>query len=207
MSKLIIISDPRTGTHMLRTALCNAGIEVDSEIFNVRSVVYEDLPTKEIYDRSNAFVVHREYANDELCELISNEKDVKIIFLTRENVLDSFISYQMASKTNVWQLNNGANYFNNLQICFKIDDYVKYRDRNTELIKKFKSIVENKDVLYVTYDEVQQNFDKVLNFLGAEGEFNPQIQKQEKRPMSKVVFNYDEMCLHLKRLGDECFLK
>ncbi len=206
--KTIILSDPRTGTHMLRTALCALGLEVDTELFNPRSPYFkEDWTTNQIYYNTDAVVTHRVYTNEQLKYLIANDPTAKIIFLTRENILDSFISFEIAKKTNQWSVLKETPYMNTYRVEFKASEYTQYKNDNNEIIEEFKKLLEcNDNVLYITYDEVQNDFGKVTEFLNTEGEFNPYIKKQETRDLKQVVINYTQMEQLLIRIGDKKYL-
>lgn len=113
--RFIILSSPRSGTHMLRTALKNhPNIAARTEVFNpdflhdrpfgpqtpakeiLNKHIYRDLPAK---IQMLGFIIHRSGAPfgnwPDLWEMLQDDKDIYVISLRRRNLLKRYLSYQV----------------------------------------------------------------------------------------------------------------
>ncbi|MEM9819878.1 MAG: FkbM family methyltransferase [Bacteroidota bacterium] len=113
--KFIILSSPRSGTHMLRTALRNhVDIVAGSELFNpdfIRDRPFgPETPAKEILDqyifrdyppniKMVGFIIHRSgtpFGNwPNLWPMLAADKSIHVISLRRRNLLRRYLSYQV----------------------------------------------------------------------------------------------------------------
>lgn len=223
VTKFIILSYPRCGTHLVRTSLMSHdSINARGEYFgkvkkylNTRYKI-EESSIQEIYNNAfipntkdqaaTGFCIHRIHHDDAMfLECMYTDKDLKIIFLDRENHLRRFISEEISIKTNKWvQQNNDKNITTeDTTIEFNKDNFLRninvYNEKKEFYLNKFSGHI----VYYTTYEKLVSNFkielDSIQEFLNVPNiNLLPTTDKMTVRPLSEIVTNYKYMCAFLK---------
>lgn len=133
----------------------------------------------------------------QLRDWLASNKDVKIILLSRRNLLATYTSLRMARLTGKYGINDPAERSKaTLTIDYSrcLEEFEK-RKRNHEDILE---LTKGHDVLEVCYEDMisdmDQYFAKCQEFLGVDIHPLPiEKVKQEVRPLSEVIDNYAEL--------------
>jgi len=148
-----------------------------------------------------------EYGLLDICYKIN--KNIKIILLTRNNLLERYVSQIIRQKRE-----NEIGYTNQLNfeptsktIDCSINDFKIFIKDSYSDLNKIKSIILNKKISFieVEYLDLINNTTDTLNrikvFLDLTKEFNGKTPffKLEKRPLNKIINNWDSFLSDLKK--------
>lgn len=142
---------------------------------------------------------------------IQQNKDIKIIFLRRKNLLASYTSLQAAKKTGIYNIRNESQRTEptvkiNYKRCIKyFMDMEKYIELASEKLQYH-------DLLEITYEDMivdlEKSFAKFQEFLGVEVvSLEPKTIKREIRPLWKVISNYEQLHNQLLNTKWDMFLR
>ena len=213
--KCAIASTPRAGTHYLRMSLDNhPKIGWAGEFFRSDSK-YRDLPTHVAAD--NFWKEHfeiKDYVYDGTISPFVNKfcyvgfawhltldsdlpfsKVDKFILLERKYKLAQFVSLKIATKTGSWRDTKSTE-----KIEVNLEEYFQFLNNNNLAYENFKKNV--KEYKKVYYEDLCKDFDKTINsiqdYLNVEKfDIEPStLNKQEQRPLRKVIKNYEEIKLY-----------
>jgi len=206
--KFIILSSPRSGTHMLRTALGgHENIVCLSELFNPHwypDVPYdENTPTRQILDayiwpeyppsiQAAGFCIHRSGApmggHENLWDVLDSENELYVISLRRRNLLRRYLSFRVM-REDKGQEPTAKN--------------MSVEELNKELTAR-ESEIETFDQRYghrllkLYYEDLVDDFDielaKAQTFLGLPvRQLAPATERNPFRPLSEAIVNRDEL--------------
>ena len=213
--KCAIVSTPRAGTHYLRMSLDNhPKIGWAGEFFRSDSE-YRDLPIHVAAD--NFWKEHfeiKDYVYDGTISPFVNKfcyvgfawhltldsdlpfsKVDKFILLERKYKLAQFVSLKIATKTGSWRDTKSTE-----KIEVNLEEYFQFLNNNNLAYENFKKNV--KEYKKVYYEDLCKDFDKTINsiqdYLNVEKfDIEPStLNKQEQRPLRKVIKNYEEIKLY-----------
>jgi len=130
-------------------------------------------------------------------EWLNCNKDLKVIFLTRRNLLASITSKEKAMKTGIWGINDTSKR-DKLKVTLDYEWLVKQFNLRRRLITEAFNRLSNHQIFQITYEEIISDYKRkirnIQNFLGVDFELHKPIQKkQEVQPLSEVITNYDEL--------------
>jgi len=207
--KFMILSSPRSGTHMLRTALNNhPQIVCHSEMFNPDFIISEDYDVsasdhqilqeeifKDYADSVDAvgFILHRSRARfgdwPDLWRKLQADKNIKIILLHRNNLLRRHLSHQVmrAKKTH-----------KDVIQTFSAFELAKEFSAMQQELVDFSERFAAHSILKISYEDMcndyQETIGKVQNYLGLERrDIQPSISKNESMPLSEAISNYAKL--------------
>lgn len=138
----------------------------------------------------------------EIADHIRRDTDIKVIFLTRKNLLKRYVSQHLAihvyKKFNQHKgqpLPPAATIRLSAAECEKEFAYTRERER------KFRDYFCEHPVLEVTYEDLvdtsEHTLGQIQDFLGVERhELTTKLAKIQQQPMSKVLENYDALNAH-----------
>lgn len=134
-----------------------------------------------------------------ICEYLRNIKNLKVIHLKRRNILSNYVSLEMAKKTDVWiKLHNKGNHDLKLKVNYK--DCLEYFQKTRALEKEYELVFSKRSqqIHTIYYEDLVANkvkaIEDIQKFLRVE--CLPLIsytKKQEKRPLSEIIINYNEL--------------
>jgi len=135
----------------------------------------------------------------EMKQWLEENKETKVIFLSREDLLARYVSYVAAEKTGVWHANEG------ISSSFSFDlDIEKYRSFlkgvhiESELLKKMLDAVGN-ELIMVSYEELKssplETTNKIFNFIGVSElkSLETVTSKRINQPLDRIIRNYNEL--------------
>ena len=119
----------------------------------------------------------------------------KFILLERKYKLAQFVSLKIATKTGSWRDTESTE-----KIEVNLEEYFQFLNNNNLAYENFKKNV--KEYKKVYYEDLCKDFDKTINsiqdYLNVEKfDIEPStLNKQEQRPLRKVIKNYEEIKLY-----------
>lgn len=208
--KFIIISTSRTGSTLLMALLNDhANINCEGEIFkNLNGKSCELIWGEFFNNRSQKtkqvgfklFYSHPRGEDKKIWDIISEDKDVKIIHLMRKNILRIFLSQKIGLKNKLWTENifkpnntpleskKVALDFQEAQAAFhKISDY---QDKTKKLFK-------NHSYLETYYEDIvadrESELKNIFHFLGLpKMKVSADNKKQNPENLNELIDNYSE---------------
>ena len=225
--KFVIISRSRTGSNLLCDLLnSHPKIEANRELFhntNAHSCreIWESLFVKKYWNIKyvgfKIFYYHPLKSVDkEVWDFIENDKTIKIIHLTRKNMLRTIISREIAIQTNVWIDQGGGNadpislldkrFEINIDLCLKKIEETKTWEKQTSTIFLAHPVIE------LTYEELTADTQKAMNRIYSF--FNltyypatSDVRRQNPETIKNLIINYDELATVLLNEGYSDFLE
>lgn len=213
--KFIILSSPRSGTHMIRTILRNHyNIAARSELFNpdfLQAMPFgPETPAEEILQeyifreypvnvKVVGFIIHRsgtpfgDWPN--LWQMLEDDKEIYIISLRRRNLLKRYLSYQ------VMRTFKGAPPG---PLNFDPEDLRNDFIYQQQEIEAFDERFSDHPLLKIYYEDLCNNYNatikKVQRFLKVKPrKLWPDIKARPKRNLNEAIANFDELQIHFSQ--------
>lgn len=205
-TRFIILCDPRTGSTWLHTLL-NSSPKIMSygEILTEKdmSLGLEQTIWKPHHHSIKAVGCKIFYeqlitpAFEHIFKEIKNSPHIKIIDLTRENKIETFVSLKIAEQTDAWSV--GAKHAKSRQSVYineeELEEYMARQERNKTYIL---DEVKKRDLYSVVYEKLSHKTDIILaevqSFLGVKPRrLFSLLKKQNPEPLQELVLNYEEI--------------
>ena len=214
--KFIIISRSRSGSFLLITLLdSHPAIEAKGELFvrlngrSCKEVWKETFCRKQRkikYVGFKLFYYHPVDSSDrEVWNFILNDPSIRIIHLTRNNLLRTIVSRKIAAKTEVWrqlQKENLSIEDKKVEIAYDecLAEFKKTKNWEYETEIRFK----DHPYLQITYEELtderENTMRRIFRFLEMEDyPVSTPMVKQNNEPLSDLIINYDALVTSLKQ--------
>lgn len=226
ITKFVILSYQRSGTFLIKTSLdSHPAIRTSGEYINkikkynnggyydvIKETSMEEICENAFKPNTNTnlavgLIQHRIHHDDVMfIDYLINNKDIKIIFVDRENALRRFISNERSISTEKWRyhksLNQELDINTNTTIEFNYTKFINsvtcYNERRQFYLNKFK----DHNMLFITYEKLTNDYDNELaniqNFLNVPVlELHPDTIKISIDTLKNSVSNYLEMEQHL----------
>ncbi|MEL7251466.1 MAG: FkbM family methyltransferase [Bacteroidota bacterium] len=208
----MILSSPRSGTHMLRTALRNhINVAARSELFNpdfIRDRPFgPETPAAEILDQyifrdypphiqMVGFILHRSgtpFGNwPDLWPMLDADQDLYVISLRRRNLLRRYLSYQTM-----------RNFRGRAPESLRFDPALLEQDfqYQEQEVAAFDQRFAKHPLIKIHYEDLCTNYNqtigKVLEFLQAKPQqVWPDIQGKPQRRLSEAIINFADLKAH-----------
>ncbi|MGB3468872.1 MAG: sulfotransferase [Cyclobacteriaceae bacterium] len=170
----IILCQPRTGSTLLHTYLNShpniysygeilrrssekkQQINLFSDVFGQHSPAVKSVGLKIFY----AYRDHPEFCG--YFREIADNKEIRIIHLTRDDLLSSFLSLKRAEKTQIWSTTGEKNREQHTNFQPDPEDFKQYLLRNEEESNIVKQLFRNHDMLEVNYESLSSQPDLTL---------------------------------------------
>ena len=128
---------------------------------------------------------------------LDRNRDIKIVKLTRENYLEAYVSLLIAEKTGKWSTKNPAER-TSTQIEVDCDACMDFFCGRFLIDLQMSRQFEHHETLAITYEQLICDFPghmkRIQQFLAPRPEpLKPRSVKQEMRPLSEVILNYQEL--------------
>lgn len=214
--KFIVIASGRTGSNLLISYLnSHPNIEAKGELFRD----LEGSTCKEVWDDfynnkpkiiemagCKIFYYHPFHTKDKsVWEFILKDRDIKIIHLVRENKLRTYLSLEIANKTDSWSRKNKKNIsLNKKQVEINFDEFLDRLNKIEQYEKEARSKFKNHSFLEISYEQLvndkEDTMKRVFDLLDLEErELKSNYKKQNKEKVSDLILNYDEFIGKLKK--------
>jgi len=216
--ELIVITSARSGTHMLCTALETVGYKCADEL--LRPDLFVDTRKKGFQQRYkeviktewrpalnraadvgfHGFPVFRGgvHGPDDFWNQVRNSNsDMILIQLHRQDLLALALSRKIAAKTKVWQSRKEVEP-HDFQVEIEPGWYAQHCEKYLKDIRDMSIFLDGRTVLNVAYEHLCESPEYFASVLSAVcghpvEKAEPKTFKQEKRPVSDVVSNYDQL--------------
>jgi hypothetical protein len=209
--------------HSLRVA---GEVLVRPERYDVRADTEAEgqpmLTIEDTWARYNGFINQRHHAPASW-EYIAGLSDVVVISLKRRNVLAAFVSLKISESNNVWQHQQ----HDSLLLDAFLDDWAVYRydaehlveldfEETDNAIKDMLALYESVDhqmmdfrhpLLEVWYEDLIRDWNHWMSVIQLYLCVEPMplkaaTCKQETRPLSQIISNYEEICEKARKAED-----
>lgn len=210
--KFVLLTCPRSGTHMLKSSLeANPHIVCLTEMFNPDYIEgkydYDDnMPAQQVLDqfiycdykpkiKAVGFCHHRigaKFGNwPRLLDILKEDKDIAIISLSRENLLRRYLSVQLQQIKDLDKANLKP-------MQFDPDKLLKDFERQQKVINQFNHRFREHPIIQVTYEQMCNDYETTTTQLQ---EFldvplipvKPGTGKRNNPPISDFVTNYKQL--------------
>ncbi len=208
--KYIVITRSRTGSNLLISLLDShpyilGGGELFRRLNNhtcaeVWNKIFISKPKKIKFLGFKLFYYHPMDSEDKgVWDIIKNDKSIKIIHLTRQNMLRTIVSREIADKTNTWT-NKKTKNIEKSQKQIELD--LKHCLSEFDLIKDYedKTRMEftDHDIIEISYEKLvkdkQTAMNELFDFFGVfRSEVSSSYKKQNVEKLEDLVTNYDEI--------------
>lgn len=230
MVKLILLASPRSGTNWLESLMTSrSDVRMDGEILdNPHMRIYPDFakdPIAGIYgdlwapsDHAvcgfklfyfNCRAAHKEKGY--VWQVFQQDRSIKVICLTRENLLRMLISWDMATQTNIWSITEPAQDSRLALLLDPGDVLSRLRDIRNGM-SRARGVFSAHDVYDVTYEgllaSTMEHCDAIQDFLGLKRQpLKSPLARMETRLISQIVANYEDICAALRGTEFEWMLE
>lgn len=213
----ILISQPRSGTHFLTSILRNNNfnwakdeplyyfLEQNFDYYNKSVKLNEEvaaffsyylnkkLPGFKTNTGFSSHIFDLEVING-LEYFLNKNNNLKVIFLTRKNLLKRYVSRKIAKLTQNY-VNSQTTHMVSLN-TEEVKQDIDYCKKEQELfLCKLKNL--NVQFINLTYEELYSNpaitLEKIDLLLGTGLKFLPSTKKQENRHLSDIIVNYNQL--------------
>jgi hypothetical protein len=211
--KFLLLTSPRSGTHMLKSSLdAHPNIVCLTEMFNPdynvnNKLGYDDsLPAKQVLDKfiycdyepevkAVGFCLHRigaRFGNwPNLWKILQEDKDVYVISLSRGNLLRRYLSVQLQQIKNL----DGAKLE---PMFFEPEKLIQDFQRQRKKINEYNEFFGDRPLIEVSYEQLCNDYEKTMENLQKLLEvptvpLKPGTGKRNNPPISNFVVNYEEL--------------
>jgi LPS sulfotransferase NodH len=227
-----IVAAQRTGSNLLERSLDHLNdVTCHGELFNGEFLGFHHAEGKEFagYERSEierrdgdlaAYVLATISASpkpivgyrifqDHNIEALKNtiyNRDIKKVVL-RRNLLESFISFKMASSTNQWIVLQQGSRKEAAKVKFVLQEFLVFAARHSLYYNEIYQVLSSTDQAFVSIDYSQIKeppmANKIARFIGSADAFEsvPELTlKQNTRSLRNSVDNFDEMIEEIQKV-------
>lgn len=214
--KFIVIASGRTGSNLLISYLnSHPNIEAEGELFRdmegrsckeVWDDLYSNKPKSIKMAGCKIFYYHPFHTEDKsVWDYILNDKSIKIIHLTRENKLRTYLSLEIANKTDMWSRKKNKNIsLNKKQVEINFDEFLDRLNIIEQYENETRSKFKDHSFLEISYEQLVNNKkDTMKSVFGLldieESEIKSNYKKQNKEKVSDLILNYSEFMKKLEK--------
>ncbi len=124
-------------------------------------------------------------------------KEVKIIHLIRNNLLENYVSLFLALKRDYWWT-VGTNPYKYEKIKLQYKDCLRHFSMLTSMTNEYRQLFKSHSTIEVYYEDLVQHkkreLDRIQEFLGIRQEnLSCALQKLNTRPMEQVISNFEAL--------------
>jgi len=230
--RFIIVATPRTGSTLLGDMLnSHNDIFCDNELYNPHQICRYGFNEDDInglkYRNSQPIRFWNEFFfsefaekqkaigfnfmlghNYKILEQIFKKKELKIIFLTRDNKLAQYSSHKMALSTQCWSIKNGQDINQNYNTMFDFRQFEHWLHEKMTYEVLFGKMLEllKLDYIYIEFKQLLQHdaHRAICNYLDVK--FMPlktSLRKQNKNQIIDRFQNQNDVREYLKLIGNE----
>ncbi|KLD76117.1 sulfotransferase [Xanthomonas hyacinthi] len=231
--RFVIVSTPRSGTHLLRTLLgSHPCIEMHGEAFNrfgqhllpysVQNSTAQQILERHLfrpyfeYVEAVGFVLFRdldtEWAGVNVWETLADLGDLKIVLLDRRNRLAQLVSLKKSLLDHVWYVGrDDKRWREQISLSISRDELVDFIDRDLANRAEFLERFDRHEIFPIEYEDLLTKpasvHAKLLAFLGvSSARLQPGTGKKETSSVSSTVDNNDQLRSELKGTRYECYI-
>jgi LPS sulfotransferase NodH len=137
-------------------------------------------------------------AFENVWDYVKQDKQLRIIHIKRQNILEAHLSRVVAGYTDTWRLNGKQKSEEAMVITIPFDECLKIFQETRQQEIEYDAIFSDHPKLEMTYETLSQDFgremERVQKFLKIDPEpLAPATKKQAKRPLSSRIANFNEL--------------
>lgn len=210
-AKFVMISRSRTGSNLLVSLLdSHPNVYARHEVFQrlngrpYKKIWRQHFGKQPYYIKAAGFKIFYYHPLDADCpdlwrDLIA-DRAIKIIHLTRANILNTLVSRKIAGLTDAWSSNDKSSSADKgvQQISFTPEELSEGFQQTRNWETEFASLFAAHPIYPLTYESLiahqDEQFRRITEFLGVPA-YRPrsQFKKQSKAGQKEIVSNYDEL--------------
>jgi LPS sulfotransferase NodH len=220
--RFMVVGHARTGSNFLLAGLKQIdSIRIHHEVFGGHNrVIGENF--QKIYDSvyrkypsgtaAVGFKLFYYHLTEDEWNIISDNSDLLAIHLLRRNRLRTLTSLDIALASNEWAIENERKAVPNrisLNTHTLLDRIRKIESSEEDARNRLKS----NPYTEIAYEELilspEKEFERILKFIGVDGNIeskNITLKRQNSRPLSETIENFDDVSLALSGSHYECYL-
>lgn len=227
-SCFIVLSQPRSGTHLLRSYLnCHPSIRCLDEIFSLfhSEDLVQDIPSyvsgrkvlhalsKKLSASTWGFIVHDHQSpeNSRNCwsheSILTLEQKPKLIWLHRKNEMARIASLLIASKTNIWRTRRVGKATKDFCLTPDPKEICDTLSNARQKRKYLRRIFSDFEQIEITYEDLCENsqttMNRVFGFLGYDPTpITTPLAKQRRYRIPRVFSNYNQIVEEIAKASD-----
>lgn len=170
------------------------------------------LLTERIFADYNGFkiLIQQLPISYKIWEHFQADKNLKIVFLTRNNLLESALSNKLAQKTRIWQVDVNEQAIEDEPIFLESSFLIKYFKEITSSFKHLKNLFSQHDSFDLQYELLCNNWDSKIysleEFLGIKKYSLPMMTgKRTGKDMHQLISNYSELEKEFENTEWDCY--
>lgn len=126
------------------------------------------------------------------------DQNLKIIHLKRKNLLDRYLSFQVAQRTKEWAKTNSKGPIKSPRVTINVQDCVRSFNETEWFYNHIESQFVNNEIYELYYEDLTSSLEfeskKIQEFLGLNfHNLSSPTRKQQKKPKREVIENYDNL--------------
>lgn len=220
-TRFVIVTRSRTGSNLLCSTL-NSSVHIVSFGEEFRQLGMEDFRNKldfvfgkqPFFVQSVGFKLFYYHPIDrecpELWDKLAGDKHLRIIHLTRSNLLNVAVSRKLAEKTDRWMQANDSKRSDfktrtiDPLIHFEIDELEEVFHSTKSFESEARDRFKDHAVLEVTYEDLADDPVRICNsiatFVGSRPhKWHIRLSKQQNRPLQDIIVNFHELSQHFSK--------
>lgn len=153
--------------------------------------------------RAVGFKIFYYHAQDEawapVWEYLRQHREIKVLHITRRNILRTHLSRKLAMLSDIWvDTSGGASRPKSVRLDYSecLTDF----EQTQKWQQDYAQFFQDHDLLEVVYEDLAADYrpvmKQVLDFLGVEANLElikPETHKQSQTPLTKAIENYQEL--------------
>jgi LPS sulfotransferase NodH len=165
----------------------------------LETLVFREMPINIKAVGFKLFYYHAQTGNtQEIWQYLQYYKELKIIHLVRKNLLQTYVSQQIALRTNSWYLKSDKQVKSNPAIALDYEETKKAFEETKKLEAENDTFFQNHQVIKVFYEDlVKDNWAeiaKIQNFLNVKPTpVSISTKKRSPQSLQQVIQNYSEL--------------
>jgi LPS sulfotransferase NodH len=174
-------------------------IKQNDPIQFIETFLFREMPLNVKAVGFKLFYYHaQEVKAQEVWQYLQANQELKIIHLVRKNLLQTYVSQQIALATNSWYLKSGKQVQSNPAIALDYEQTRKAFEETKKLESDNDTFFQNHQILKVFYEDlVQDNLEeiaKIQNFLNVKPTpVSISTKKRSPQSLQQVIQNYSEL--------------
>lgn len=165
----------------------------------IETFLFREMPLNVKAVGFKLFYYHAQKAKtQEIWQYLQDYQELKIIHLVRKNLLQTYVSQQIALTTNSWYLKSGQQVKSNPAIALDYEQTIKAFEETKKLEAENDTFFQNHQIIKVFYEDLVKNnrseIAKIQNFLNVKPTpVSISTKKRSPQSLQQAIQNYSEL--------------
>lgn len=174
-------------------------IKQNDPIKFIETFLFREMPLNVKAVGFKLFYYHAQKAKtQEIWQYLQDYQELKIIHLVRKNLLQTYVSQQIALTTNSWYLKSGQQVKSNPAIALDYEQTIKAFEETKKLEAENDTFFQNHQIIKVFYEDLVKNnrseIAKIQNFLNVKPTpVSISTKKRSPQSLQQAIQNYSEL--------------